>query len=428
MPSRRQLLLGTAVAAAGAYALRPADHGGPAPAYFQNLARALAEAGIAWPVMVIDAQRLQGNLAKIAGHVGGRLPLRVVAKSLPSLSLVDAALAAWQTQRAMVFNADQLVQLGSARPGLDVLMGKPLTAQAAQHALAQLRPGGLDPARQVQWLVDTPQRLAQYRDLARARQQPLRVNFEIDVGLHRGGIEDLSELAAMLDIVKQEPLLQWSGFMGYEAHVAAVPDLPGLRAYAWAEVHARYESMWQAAQRMLPALQNAQPRQRYTFNSGGSHTYRLHDGRRLPNEVSVGSAALLPSDFDQPALHELQPAAFIATPVLKAFAPFRLPVGVEWLSRTAAAWDRNQAQALCIHGGNWLADPVSPPGVAESGLYGRSSNQQLLVASASVHAQPGDFVFLRPRQSEAVLLQFGDLLVFDGRRITTRWPVFPVSA
>jgi D-serine deaminase-like pyridoxal phosphate-dependent protein len=34
-----------------------------------------------------------------------------------------------------------------------------------------------------------------------------------------------------------------------------------------------------------------------------------------------------------------------------------------------------------------------------------------------------DFLFLRPVQSEAVLLQFGDLVAIRGERIEQRWPV-----
>ena len=35
-----------------------------------------------------------------------------------------------------------------------------------------------------------------------------------------------------------------------------------------------------------------------------------------------------------------------------------------------------------------------------------------------------DYVFLRPTQSEAVMLQFGDLQVVRGGQIVDRWPVF----
>jgi D-serine deaminase-like pyridoxal phosphate-dependent protein len=52
----------------------------------------------------------------------------------------------------------------------------------------------------------------------------------------------------------------------------------------------------------------------------------------------------------------------------------------------------------------------------------------MLNGSRSVPLRPDDFVFFRPTQSEAVFLQFGDLLVYEDGRITERWPTFPVSA
>ena len=39
-----------------------------------------------------------------------------------------------------------------------------------------------------------------------------------------------------------------------------------------------------------------------------------------------------------------------------------------------------------------------------------------------------EFVFLRPHQSEAVFLQFGDIAVYEAGAITERWPVFDYSA
>ena len=44
--------------------------------------------------------------------------------------------------------------------------------------------------------------------------------------------------------------------------------------------------------------------------------------------------------------------------------------------------------------------------------------------SRAVGLQVDDQVFLRPQQSEAVLLQFGDLLALRGGRIVERWPVY----
>jgi D-serine deaminase-like pyridoxal phosphate-dependent protein len=164
-----------------------------------------------------------------------------------------------------------------------------------------------------------------------------------------------------------------------------------------------------------------------TLNTAGSPTYRLHDGTGAANEVSIGSAMVKPTDFDTPMLSDLTAACFIATPVIKS-GPFQAPDGVEWIGKLAKLWDANQRHGVYIYGGHWLAQPVSPAGLAPSGLIGPSSNQQLLLGSGQQALKPDDFVFMRPTQSEAVLQQFGDIAVYSQGRITDWWPVFPAQA
>jgi D-serine deaminase-like pyridoxal phosphate-dependent protein len=424
MPSRRRLVWsGIGVAALGALAVsRPRDAGQPHDAYFASLQRGLRAAGIAQPTIVIDRERMKRNLARIGEKAKQQgMPVRVVVKSLPSLALVDAALGAWQSDRAMLFNAAQLVQIATQRPKAQMLLGKPLPAAAAQHVMSQAAPA-LD---RIEWLIDTPQRLSQYRDLARAARTKLKLNIEIDVGLHRGGVESTDVLANMLATLRDEPLLAWSGFMGYDAHVTGIPDIAGSRANAQADARARYDAMWQVARRVLPAQA---VREALTLNTGGSPTFHLHDKSGLPNEVAVGSAALKPSDFDIPSLAELEPAVYIATPVLKDLGRFRLPDGVGTVSSLARLWDPNQAQGYAIHGGHWHAVPASPAGIAPSGLFGASSNQQVMVASSHTGLAPDDFVFFRPQHSEAVLLQFGDIAMVEQGRVVEMAPVFAASA
>ena len=164
-----------------------------------------------------------------------------------------------------------------------------------------------------------------------------------------------------------------------------------------------------------------------TLNTAGSPTYRLHDGSDAANEVSVGSAMVKPTDFDTPLLADLSPACFIATPVIKERAVSSSQWGgVDW--PTGPMVGRNQRHAVFIYGGHWLAQPVSPPGLAPSGLIRPSSNQQILLGSGLQGLHSDDFVFLRPTQSEAVLQQFGDIAVYSNGRITDWWPAFPAQA
>jgi len=420
--------IGTAgIGAVGIWAAKPRAKGAPHAPYFAGLAQAVKQAGIATPTVIIDRAQLLRNVAQVMSNVNGRMDVRLVVKSLPCQALIDAILGLTHSRKMMLFSLPQLNLM--AKGDNEILLGKPLPVAAAAGFYRQIavHADAFAPERQLQWLVDTPERLTQYRDLARQLGVAMRINLEIDVGLHRGGIADLETLHRMLAILQSEPRLQWSGMMGYDAHVAKIPDLFGSRQKALAHAREIYASFAAEAQRVLGDSRAQQPGGKMTFNAAGSPTYRLYDGSGIENELSIGSAMVKASDFDLPGLDDLQPAVFIATPVLKVMERFAMPYGVEAIGDVARAWDPNQQKAVFIYGGNWLADPVSPAGLSASGLYGTSSNQQMLTESGAQQLQPDDVVFFRPRQSEAVLQQFGDIAVFDEGKITDMWPVFPAT-
>ena len=416
--SRRTTLIGGMVAfGAGAFgALRTGNHGADHDAWFAGLQAALAQAGLAQPVLVVDAARLDANITRLREAVGvAHLPLRVVVKSLPCPTLLDRVAKGLSTNRFMVFNAPMLTAMLALHPEGDYLLGKPLPAPLVAQIHASQGAAALA---NVQWLVDTPERIAAYAEIARARATRMKLSFEIDVGLHRGGFADGDALAEGLKAALAAGCFDVAGLMGYDAHVAKL----GNGDAAWADAQNRYA----AAIKALAAIVPGDPR-RLTLNSAGSYTVMRHTRGTVANEVSVGSAFVKPNDFDIAENAGLNPALFIATPVIKAGHPLDLP-GHSYLDRPLALIDPNTAQAIYIFGGHWLADPVSPPGLQTSDLIGLSSNQQLLTGSWRVHLKPDDSVFFRPHQSEALMLQFGDLALYEHGRIAERWPVFPASA
>jgi Predicted amino acid aldolase or racemase len=89
-------------------------------------------------------------------------------------------------------------------------------------------------------------------------------------------------------------------------------------------------------------------------------------------------------------------------------------------------WDPNRRRLYFVYGGYWKARYVSPSGVPDA-LY-HSTNQEPLSTSTAVDLRPGDHVFLRPTQSEFVMLQFGDLRVVENGRLVASWPVFQQGA
>lgn len=424
MWNRRQFLTAAAVLGAGGLgiALRPSDRGGDHARYYMELSAALDAAGIARPTLVIDRQRLLGNTDVLRGHLEGKYDYRVVAKSLPSLPLIETVMKRSGTERLMVFHQPFLDLIAEALPNADVLLGKPMPVAAAARFYDQHIRDGFDPDRQLQWLIDSGERLRQYRELAEQRNQPMRINLEIDVGLHRGGIASAEELPEVLRTIEDDPLLSFSGFMGYEPHVVKIPGIIGGPPKAFAKAQTTYKELVTAAEEVL-----GRSVRDLTLNAGGSPTYQLYDGDEPANELSAGSGLVKPTDFDLDTLEDHHPAAFIATPVIKALESTKVP-GLEPLASAMAWLNPNRAKAFFIYGGYWKALPESPPGLSINPVYGHSTNQEMLNGSTSVGLEQDDWVFLRPTQSEHVFLQFGDIAVYDGGEIIELWPVFAQGA
>jgi len=383
--------------------------------YFATLTAALREAGIAEPAMIIDIAKLAANVAAVTKIVGHKKHIRVVVKSIPCAELIKHVTAGLHTHRYMVFNRAMLHETYALDSQADILMGKPLPVAAAAAYYQEANPDHPAP----QWLIDTEERLHQYAALADERNLTLRVNFEVDVGLHRGGFENPDDLAQALTQIS--PRLRASGLMGYDPQIAKFPV--ALQPRLLQDSKRTYAAMQEIVQRSIATQQNPETP---TYNTAGSPTFHLHTDNNLVTELAIGSAFVKPTDFDRDSLTTLSPAAFIATPVLKAIEN-NAKLGSDLLPSLLRGRARASVKNLFIHGGNWQASPVYPPDVKINKIYGHSSNQEAYIAPEYSDIKPDDWLFFRPHQSEAILLQFGPLLAFDGQKIVAQWPSFGVS-
>ncbi len=418
---RRTFLLGSGAAAiATATLLRENNAGGPYSPYFAALNKALQSEGMARPSMIIDLDKMDANIDAVRASIQSPKTYRIVVKSLPSLALLQYVMQRANTNALMVFHQPFLNTIAEQCPDSDVLMGKPQPVAAVATFYEKLKPTGFSPQQQLQWLIDTPERLVQYQGLAQSLGVKMRIALELDVGLHRGGFSVPDALNRALDVIAADPVhLEFSGFMGYEAHIAKMPNLNS----SWHEAVERYHVLYNAAKDRQPQLFDRP----LTLNIAGSQTYQLYRDDSFFNDLCAGSGLVMPTDFDIPTLAKHQPAAFIATPVLKQYDSVQL-AGLEWASGMFAAWNPNRQQAFYIYGGNWQADYENPPGLRRNDLWGHSSNQEMVNASNKVQLDIDDFVFLRPKQSEFVFLQFGDLVTVRGGKVEGLWPVFQQTA
>lgn len=360
---------------------------------FAALDRALTTAGVDHPALILDLAAVRHNLDHLAAALPRGYQVRVAEKSLPVPGLLTQVMARLGTDRIMSFHLGMTRQTYDHFPKADVMMGKPMPATEAARFMAER------PERPL-WLIDNADRAAEYAALC-DRFGPLDVAVEVDIGLGRGGF------ATPQDIALPHPLRPVA-IMGYEAHVSALPRLLGRGPRAQTAAMAR-----------LAAFRAALP-DAAIINTGGSTT-ALHLPEGGPgNELVIGSAVVKPADFDQPVNAPLIPALWIAAPVLKRVA-HGLP-GHPRLSRMLRKLRLIAPEIAFLYGGKWMARPHWPQPVRHSPFYPASSNQEGLCLPLS--EQVTNRVILRPTQSEAVMMQFATLYLYDQGAITGQMTPF----
>jgi D-serine deaminase-like pyridoxal phosphate-dependent protein len=404
------------------FGFRPRDKGGPYDNYFSALNEELKMHGPGHPAMVLDLDRLDHNIRILKDHIGDISRYRVVAKSLPSIKLIRYIFEKTGINKIMVFHRPHMNLLAGELPRAHMLLGKPMPINAVRLFYQNLKPNNdFHPQQQVQWLIDSRNRLEQYLKFAEQNGMRLRINIEIDVGLHRGGIKNINELNELLLIIKENSQhLTFAGFMGYDAHVAKAPPVLSSQRSALNSVLKRYRTFINYARTQIPEMFSQGD---LTFNGSGSMTYQLYQNIPDINDISVGSGLVKPEDFDLGTLKDHVPALFIATPVLKRSKGLRIPY-MEFLSPVWGRLNPNWKNTFFIYGGYWKANYHQPKGLHKNSVYGYSSNQEIATASNRTELFVDDHVFLRPTQSEAVMLQFGELIIIQGGKIIDRWPVF----
>lgn len=415
---RRTILLGGAglamAASTGLFLSMPDDTGKNHNAYFSNLNSLLKRDGPGRPVMLLDIDRMNHNIDQITQSVGPEKTFRIVVKSLPSMPLLQHAMTRAKTNALMVFHQPFLNAIVEAFPAADILLGKPMPVAAVETFYEKLGGDALRASDQVQWLVDTPERLRQYQKLADRLKIKMRINCEIDVGLHRGGLGEPDDLETVLDVIHADPdRLVFAGLMGYEPHLTGMKA--GLEHPEVQEVLNKYRGFIEVAKA------RGVDTRALTLNGGGSHTLGIYQNDNVMNDLSAGSGIVKPVDFDTYHLSSHVPALFIATPILKRYDELKLP-GDPAIAKLLPMWNPNMQRVYYIYGGYWKAEIVSPEGVAAP-IY-QSTNQSPVVTSNSIDLQVDDYIFFRPTQSEHVMLQFGDILVVKDNQIIETWAVF----
>jgi len=384
----------------------------------------LRDHGRGLPTAVVDVVALRRNARALRAAWPAGHGLRFAVKSLGCLAVLrqlhadlgmlgNAAPAAGEATaplaapRFMTFSPGHLVPVLRAFPGAHIMHGKPMLAAALRPCLADLVSDNRTNCQRVQFLVDGDDALADVAAAASALDVQVQISLELDVGLRRGGIATPAALRAFLKHLARYPHVTLTGTMGYDGHVGRLPSLVQSAAAAQAQASARYLEL-------LGVLGEAMEVKTLVRNAAGSLSYHLYRGDGPANDLTVGSALIKPTGFDHPHLSAFTPAAFLAVPVLKASRDFA-PPGPNLLAKALAHWPPRRQQSLFVEGGDYLADPYFPPGMALDPFLGHSRNQALYLTThvASPTMQRGDYLLLRPRDSEYLWETFADALWWE---------------
>lgn len=389
--------------------------------YFRTLNIELKKYLRAIPSLLVDLDVVDKNISVLKSDLKPTTNCRIVVKSLPSFELLLYSMQKVQTQSLMVFHQPFLTDLVSKLPSnSDVLLGKPMPIKTVAYFYSNLpeKPYNFNPFTKIQWLVDTEQRIEEYASLAQKLNKKLRLNIEIDVGLHRGGFSSVEMLKKALFLFeKHEKYIEFSGFMGYDPHVVKLPKIIKSEQKAFEQASNFYKKCKELVRTKFPQFWS----ENLTFNGGGSPTLPLHNSKLSEiNDISIGSCLVKPVTFDIPTLKKYQPASFIATPILKKFEKTTLPA-LEKVKNILPFFNKKNEQSYFIYGGFWKATYCYPRGIQQNKLFGASTNQTMLNSQRNERLNVDDFVFLRPNQSEFVFLQFGNILTIRDKKIGEKW-------
>jgi D-serine deaminase-like pyridoxal phosphate-dependent protein len=419
--NRRHFLIALGGAAiASFFVFKPKDSGASYSPYFKDLNAELRKYGPFKPSIIVDLDKLDQNINTLMAGIPEGINYRIVAKSLPSPELLGYIMKTANTNRLMLFHQPFISYVAETFPETDILLGKPMPVKCAQIFYERFsHTSRFVPSNQLQWLIDTKERLGQYHALAKSLNIKLLINIEIDIGLHRGGLQKPEEIIPILDEILADPAhLKFLGLMGYDPHVVAIPGIIKSPETAYQESQAAYQSFIHFIKERYPQIDIGG----LCLNGAGSPTIKFHKSGTVINDMAAGSCLVKPTHFDIDTLQGFAPAAYIATPVLKTSKGTRIP-SIEGLKGFLSWWDPNMEQTFFIYGGKWMADFESPKGLQNNSLYGQSTNQAMVNGSSRIKLNVDDHIFLRPHQSEFVFLQFGDLLTVRNGRILDQWPI-----
>ena len=382
-----------------------------------NLQAAYAAAlrGRALPLAFVDVDAFDHNLARLLLPASlHNKKVRLATKSLRCPALIERAVqhSAGLIHGLMTFTARETLHWAE-RGVQDLLLGYPLGGPHDAQLLAQA-----NQLTHAAAMIDAAQHVAWLAAAARAAHVKIPVWLDLDmgwrpigrthIGVRRSPLRTADDVVALARRVAEEPSLQLRGLMGYEAHVAGLPDDGRLAAWqnpfkrwikarSWPDIVARRGQAVAAlrAGGLLP------PDADWSCNGGGSGSVDRTAQDPSVTEITIGSGILVGHLFDGYRGLDLQPSLHFALAVTRTPSPgIATCGGGGWIASGSSGSDR-------------LPMPVWPVGSQLLGIEGAGEVQTPVVLPAGAPAQIGDPVVFSPAKSGELAEIFSEYVLFS---------------
>jgi D-serine deaminase-like pyridoxal phosphate-dependent protein len=239
---------------------------------------------LATPCLVIDAAALERNLRRAAGFFFGRdVRLRPHFKAHKCTTLMRHQLAAGGCSGVTCATAGEALVLANA--GFDdVLVANQVVGAGALGELAAAAR-----ATHITVAVDSPVHVELLEALASTEGVVFDVLIEIDVGLHRCGLQPGDpDLLALAAAITRADGLTFVGLQGYEGHAVFIAD----RAKRRKLVQRAGELLWAERERLTKAGLECR-----LISGGGTGTYDLAAEEGVLDEIQAGSYVLMDARY-----------------------------------------------------------------------------------------------------------------------------------
>ena len=374
------------------------------------------------PAALVDLDALDRNVDRLRDLVDGSgKTLRVASKSVRHVGLQRRILERGGAlfRGLMCFTNEEAAFL--AGEGFDDLLVAYPSAAGLGPLAERVRDGAT-----IRVMADHPDHLVAIGRAATEAGVTLDVLLELDVayrplggrlhlGVLRSSLRSAEQLGALAREAADVEGVRIVGLMGYEAHVAGLPDTtpfskalnPARRALKRLSVPAIAEIRAAAVDALRRA--GVEP---LLVNGGGTGSVRTTVREGAVTEVTAGSGFLCPHLFDYYRGSALEPAAFFALEVSRVPQPGVVTcLGGGYVASGEPGWDR-------------LPIPWLPRGLEYVAMEGAGEVQTPLKVPRPIVLRAGEPVVFRHAKAGELAERFDEYLLVRAGEIVGRQPTY----